>query len=180
VILITALNIYPIEKASITGVILYIFLSIVDIKDVFKLIDLNLLLIIGCSFAISKAMINSGVSFEIAQLLTKINTNKYVIYFLFVMVAQILTEIITNNAVASLLTQIAIDISNLNDYNTKSFILGLMISCSSSFLTPYGYATNLIVKGPGGYKFKDYIKFGLPVKLLSIGICMLIAVIYGI
>ena len=94
--------------------------------------------------------------------------------------AQILTEVITNNAVASLLTQIAVDITQLNNYNTKTFILGLMLSCSSSFLTPYGYATNLIVKGPGGYKFKDYIKFGLPVKILSLLNCLLIAVIYGI
>jgi len=180
VILLTAFNIYPIEKASVTGVILYIFLSIVDIKDAFKLVDFNLLLIIGSSFAISKAMINSKLSLELAKLITNINASPFAIYFIFILVAQILTEVITNNAVASLLTQIAVDITQLNNYNTKTFILGLMLSCSSSFLTPYGYATNLIVKGPGGYKFKDYIKFGLPVKILSLLNCLLIAVIYGI
>ena len=66
-----------------------------------------------------------------------------------------------------IMTQIIIDICDANSFDPKPFIISLMLSCSCSFITPYGYATNLIIQGTGGYKFIDYFKYGIFVKFIG-------------
>lgn len=175
---ISASGLYPIEKSAMTTIFLYLLFKIINISDALKIINYNLLLIIGCSFGISNAMENSGLSLRIAEIIGYFN-NPWIIYCILQLLAQFLTEVITNNAVAVLLIKICLDISRVYNINIKPLALGLMLACSSSFITPYGYATNLIVQGPGGYKFKDYLKYGFGIKLLSISISFLIPLIWG-
>lgn len=166
-IIVTSIGIYPIEKSATTLVAVYLLFGILDIKDALKVINYGLLLVIGSSFGISKAMTNSGISEGIADLLAQIGNNWWLVYVIIQLFAQILTEVITNNAVAALMTQIVVDVCRVNGYDLKPFILGLMVSCSCSFVTPYGYATNLIIQGTGGYKFLDYLRFGTIVKIMG-------------
>ena len=166
-IIVTAVNLYPIEKSACTLVTIYIFLRIIDIKDALRVINYSLLLVIACSFGISHAMKNSGVNDSIASVISNISGNWWVIFIITQLFSQILTEIITNNAVAVIMTQIIIDICDANSFDPKPFIISLMLSCSCSFITPYGYATNLIIQGTGGYKFIDYFKYGIFVKFIG-------------
>lgn len=175
---ISASGLYPIEKSALTTIFFYICFKIININDALKIINYNLLLIIGCSFGISIAMQNSGLSIRIAQAIGYFD-NPWVIFCILQLIAQVLTEVITNNAVAVLLTKVCLEISSVYSINIKTLALGLMLACSSSFITPYGYATNLIVQGPGGYQFKDYIKYGLGIKVLSIGMSFMIPLIWG-
>lgn len=164
---VTGAGLYPIEKSSTTLVVIYFIFRIIDIKDALKMINYGLLLVIGSSFGISQAMQNSGISQGIADLVSNMGSNWWTIFIITQLIAQILTEVVTNNAVAALMTQIIVDICNKNGFDLKPFIIGLMISCSCSFITPYGYATNLIIQGTGGYKFKDYFKYGIAVKIIG-------------
>ena len=170
---ISASGLYPIEKSAMTTILLYVFLKIISINDALKIINYNLVLIIGCSFAISLAMEKSGLSLHIAGIIGSFE-NPWFIFLILQLLAQFLTEVITNNAVAVLLIKICLDITQVK---IKPLALGLMLACSCSFITPYGYATNLIVQGPGGYKFKDYVKYGFGIKIISIGMSFLIPLI---
>ena len=174
---ISASGLYPIEKSAMTTIFLYIIFKIININDALKIINYNLLLIIGCSFGISLAMEKSGLSLRIAEIIGFFN-NPWVVYCILQMIAQFLTEVITNNAVAVLLVKICLDVSKVYEISIKPLALGLMLACSCSFITPYGYATNLIVQGPGGYQFKDYVKYGLGIKIISLGMSFLIPLIW--
>jgi di/tricarboxylate transporter len=99
------------------------------------------------------------------------------IYF----ITMIITEIMTNVAAATLAFPLAISLANSFGVDPKSFILAIAFAASASFLTPVGYQTNLMVYGPGGYKFVDYVKVGLPLSILCMIVCVLgLGIIYGL
>ena len=79
---------------------------------------------------------------------------------------QILTEISSNVATAIIMVPIAIAVSNQLGLESRPFVFTVAFAASSSFITPIGYQTNLMVYGPGGYKFSDYIRVGLPLSLI--------------
>jgi di/tricarboxylate transporter len=76
------------------------------------------------------------------------------------------TEIITNNAAVALLFPIVMATADKLGVNPMPFIIAIMIAASASFATPLGYQTNLMVYGPGGYRFSDYLRIGIPLNLL--------------
>jgi len=83
-------------------------------------------------------------------------------------VTSIFTEIITNNAAAALVFPIAFSTAQQMEMNPTPFLIGLAVAASASFATPLGYQTNLIVYGPGGYKFSDFLKVGVPMNILML------------
>ena len=172
-----ASGIIGIEKVGLTAVVLYIWFGILDIKEALKLVNYGLLLVIGCSFGIARAMERSGLSGGIALMVGRIGGDGFEVFLVMQLITQILTEVISNNAVAALMTQIVVDVCGDNGYDMRIFVLGLMVSCSSSFVTPYGYATNLIIQGSGGYKFMDYMRYGITVKILALLVSVLMYII---
>jgi di/tricarboxylate transporter len=85
-----------------------------------------------------------------------------------------LTEVITNNAAAVLVYSIAWGAAEAMGVDFKPFLFTIMMAASASFVTPIGYQTNLMVMGPGGYRFGDYWKYGLPVLLWWLIVCVAI------
>ncbi|GER08749.1 hypothetical protein JCM17843_30590 [Kordiimonadales bacterium JCM 17843] len=83
------------------------------------------------------------------------------------LVTSFFTEVITNNAAAVLLFPIATGVAEQLGISPMPFIIAIMFGASASFLTPLGYQTNLMVMGPGGYRFTDYLKIGVPMAVLS-------------
>ena len=81
----------------------------------------------------------------------------------------LLTELVSNNAIAVVVTPVAIGLADALGFDARPFIVTVMVAASASFATPIGYQTNMLVYGPGGYKFTDFIKAGLPLSL-SIGL----------
>jgi di/tricarboxylate transporter len=82
------------------------------------------------------------------------------------LLASLLTEVVTNNAVAILLTPVVVSIAASMGVDARPFIVAIMFGASASFLTPIGYQTNTYVYGAGGYRFSDFIRIGLPLNLL--------------
>src|SRR5699024_10119549 len=89
------------------------------------------------------------------------------IIFIVYIVTNIFTELITNSAAAVLMFPIAFEISAQLDIPYIGLIVTIATAASCSFITPIGYQTNLIVYGPGGYKFTDYVKIGTPLVLIT-------------
>jgi di/tricarboxylate transporter len=82
----------------------------------------------------------------------------------------IMTELVTNNAVAIVMTPIAIGLAHQLGYDPRPFVVAVMFSASASFATPIGYQTNTLVYGPGGYRFTDFMKIGIPMNLIAAAI----------
>jgi len=81
----------------------------------------------------------------------------------------VLTELVSNNAVAVVITPIAIGLAHELGIDARPLVIGVMVAASASFATPIGYQTNLLVYGPGGYRFSDFMKVGIPLNL-SVGL----------
>lgn len=155
----------------LTGLILLGILSFTEIR---RELDLSLLMILVCSLAIGVALEKSGTAELIAQGL--IATGKTmgsvgVLASLFI-VTIFLTALISNTAAVSIVFPIAMSIAAQLQLSSTPFFVAIAFAASGDFMTPIGYQTNLMVYGPGGYTFKDFIRVGSPLTFLYVVICI--------
>jgi len=160
--------------ASIAAILL-VWLKIMPHQKYTKAISWDVLITIACALAISKAMQNSGAAGVIAG--TTIEFSKAFgpigVLAAIYLITTVFTEIITNNAAAALVFPIALSASQQLGVDPKPFFVAIAIAASASFSTPVGYQTNLIVQAIGNYKFKDYLRIGLPLNLLAFILSMI-------
>jgi len=154
---------------SAVAAMLMVWLKIVPHQKYTKAISWDLLITIACSFGISKAMQNSGLAGGIAHTAIDFAKNWGPIGVLacIYLITNIFTELITNNAAAAISFPIAMAAATQMGVSPKPFFVAICIAASMSFATPIGYQTNLIVQGIGNYKFKDFVKVGLPFNLIA-------------
>ncbi len=129
-------------------------------------IDLKVLTVIAGSFALGTAMTDTGAAAFIANALLPQNSTPIIALLLVYALTVFFTEIITNNAAAILMFPIAQTYSELMSVSILPFAIAVMVGASASFITPLGYQTNMMVYGPGQYKYTDYVKIGLPLSLI--------------
>ncbi len=150
-------------------------LKMVSPKDVAKSIDFNLIIILALSISLGTAMIRSGVAASFAD----ISFNAFkpfgivgVMVGIF-LITNMLTSILANPAAVAITFPVAISMAVELGINAKPFALIVAFAGATAFLTPIGYQTNLMVYGPGGYKFKDFTRFGLPLSLMYMVVSVL-------
>ena len=130
-------------------------------------VDWSVLVVIAAAFGIGQAMQATGAANAIAQLLSDFATGHALMALGAVFaVTAVLTSLITNNAAAVLMFPVALSLAEKLDVSFMPFIITIMIAASASFATPIGYQTNLMVFGPGGYVFSDFIRLGVPLTVL--------------
>lgn len=153
--------------ASVTAGIM-LLCKILSLRDAKKFIDFDVILVIASAFGIGKAIENAGIADLIANyLINSLDTFGIIgiiagVFF----ITSIYTEFITNNAAAALMFPVALAIANKMGLDPKPIMITIAIAASSSFATPLGYQTNLMVYNPGGYKFTDFIKTGLIMNIM--------------
>ena len=137
-------------------------------------VDISLLLVIGSALGLGKAMETTGAAETIAETLIGLaGGNERAVLIAVYLATTIFTELITNNAAAVLMFPIALAAAKkLGVDDPRPYVIAVMIAASAAFVTPFGYQTNLMVYGPGGYRFSDYVRFGLPLSLLFMVICV--------
>ncbi|RST76317.1 SLC13 family permease [Siminovitchia acidinfaciens] len=162
------IGILPIVTASFVSVAVLLFLKCMTPREARRSIEWNLLILIGSSFGIAHALNKTGAAGYIAEAITREATpfGPVAVLAAVYLLTMLFTEIITNNAAAALVFPIAFSISQQMSLNPEPFAIAIAMAASASFSTPIGYQTNLIVYGPGGYKFSDYLKVGIPLNLL--------------
>src|SRR5690349_4147140 len=148
----------------------------VSLETARRSIDWEVLLAIAASFALGTALDKSGAASYIAQSTTSISGGSpflalAIIYF----ITLVVTELITNNAAAALMFPFALATAKSLDVSYLPFVVAVMMAASAGFATPIGYQTNLMVYGPGGYRFSDYVKVGVPLDLLVMAVTVAIA-----
>jgi len=144
-------------------------------------VDLPVLVVIGASFALGNAMTETGTAQWIAGgLLSFGSLTPWVALALVYGLTALFTELITNNAAAVLMFPIALAVSEQLGVNFLPFAVAVMFAASASFITPLGYQTNLMVYGPGRYRFTDYMRIGIPLSLLVAAVALgLIPLVWG-
>jgi di/tricarboxylate transporter len=133
-------------------------------------VDLDVILVIAAAFGLGEAIERSGLAEWLAGYLVDafrlLGPRGVLLGVVLATVA--LTELITNNAAAVLLFPIAISTAASLGLDPRPFAVAIAIAASASFLTPIGYQTNTMVWGPGGYRFWDYARLGLPLTLVTV------------
>ncbi len=130
-------------------------------------VDFQVLIVIAAAFGMGQALQTSGAAGVIASTLVGLaGDNPLVSLALVYLITMLFTELITNNAAAVLMFPIALATAQSLDVSYMPFVISIMMAASASFSTPIGYQTNLMVYGPGGYRFTDYLRIGLPLNAL--------------
>lgn len=131
-------------------------------------VDWNVLLVIGAALGLGQAVANSGAAAAVAALLIDVaGGHPWLVLLAVFLTTTLFTEMITNNAAAVLVFPIAVSAAEALGVNAMPFVITIMIGASAAFATPLGYQTNLMVFGPGGYRPADYLRFGLPLNLIT-------------
>jgi di/tricarboxylate transporter len=139
-------------------------------------VDWQVLLVIAASFGIGQALEKTGAAAFVAGGLVDLSgDDPWMALALFFLATSLFTNLITNNAAAVLMFPIALEVATRLDVSVIPFAIVIMKAASASFATPIGYQTNLMVMGPGGYRFSDYIRLGLPLTVLTGAVTVLIA-----
>ena len=168
VISIGALEILPLVVAALLGVASIMFFKVLSLRQILRSVDNGLLLLIVTSLALGKIIQETGTAQFLSELLLDVlqDSSNMTIIMSFYIFVSITTNFISNNACAVLFTPIAIDIADKLNLDPKVMAIALIFAVNTSFLTPLAYQTNLLVMGPGNYKFVDYIKLGLQLSFI--------------
>ncbi|TAK39192.1 MAG: SLC13 family permease [Lysobacteraceae bacterium] len=162
--------------SALVAALLVLLARCVHVAELRRSVDLRLIVVIACSFALGAALEQSGVAaLAAAQLGALAGGDPFRTLVLVYIAAVVFTELVTNNAAAVLVFPIAVSAAATVGADPMPFVIATMMGASAGFITPIGYQTNLMVYGPGGYRFTDYVRFGLPLSLV-VGAAVLTAI----
>lgn len=167
IVVLAALGVAPILELSVIAVALVLLTRCIDSDEAFEFIDGRLLAMIFAMLAIGQALDATGAVALIVQGLTPLLSHlpPFFVVLAIYMLTAVLTELVSNNAVAVVVTPIAIGLAQAMGVDPRPLVIAVMIAASASFATPIGYQTNMLVYGPGGYKFTDFLRVGIPLGL---------------
>lgn len=167
-VLLSGLGVVSLFVALLSLILLLTIMGIASSKDIAKGIDFNLILIIAMSLALGTAMVKTGVADIVSHYTFEMLTPLGIVGIMagIFIITNLLGSIITNIGTVALTFPIVITLATNLNLNPKPFILLVAFAGAASFLTPIGYQTNLMVYGPGRYRFSDFLRIGLPLAIL--------------
>ena len=170
-VIMAALGVAPILMLGVLAIAVLFLTRCVDADEAFSFIDGRLLALIFAMLAVGAALEGTGAVKILIDLLAPLlmSAPPFVLIWAVYLMTSLLTELVSNNAVAVVITPIAIGLATALGIDPRPLVVAVMIAASASFATPIGYQTNMLVYGPGGYKFTDFIKVGVPLNL-SVGL----------
>ncbi len=175
-----AMGIITIPVAAITGAVLMIATGCLNVRQALRAIDRKIFLLVGAMLALGAAMSATGGDRYIAELMLQMPFEDSPIMYvaiLFIFVA-VLTNVLSNNACAILFTPIAVNMAIDLGQDPFVFALTVIFAANCSFASPIGYKTNLLVMGPGHYRFRDFLKAGVPLMIIMWVTYMILAKYY--
>ncbi|MGH8397242.1 MAG: SLC13 family permease [Gammaproteobacteria bacterium] len=174
-VLAKALGYLPLSTAAFLAAGLMILARCCTATTARRSFDLTVLITIAASFGLGCALEVSGAASELAHVLLSVTQHNPIWVLIAVYgITMLLTEIVTHSAAAVIVFPIALATTRTLGLNFMPFVIAIAMAASASFATPIGYQTNLMVYGPGGYRFGDYLRFGVPLNLIMWAIAILI------
>ena len=158
----------PIEALAVGGVALVLATRCIEPSDAWASLDGSTLVLIFGMLAFGTGLDNAGtVKLIVDTLQPLLGTSSLLVLILLVYgVTSTLTEVITNNAIAVIMTPLAIGLADAAGLDARPLIVAVMFGASASFATPIGYQTNTLVYGAANYRFSDFVKIGVPMNIV--------------
>jgi di/tricarboxylate transporter len=152
----------------------YVFLNIVPIREVYDSIEWPVIILLGSMIPIGAALQSTGGTTLIAETIVGVAAGQspILVLTLLIIVTMTLSDVMNNTATAVIAAPIAIEIAALLDVNPDPFLMGVAVAASCAFLTPIGHKNNTLIMGPGGYRFGDYWRMGLPLEIIIIAVAV--------
>lgn len=167
----------PIQISACLGAILLVLTGVLTEKQALASIDLKVVFLFGGSLSLATALENTGAGTLVADTIVAAlgeNPNPLVILLVVFVVGCTLTNFMSNTATTALMLPIATSLAHSLGADPSSVVVATVIACSCAYATPIGMPANTMVLGLGGYKFRDYVKAGLPLILISFVLCMVL------
>ncbi|HBX37452.1 MAG TPA: SLC13 family permease [Pseudohongiella sp.] len=173
-ITVTALGILPVAIAFAAAVLAYMALRIVPPRAVYSSIDWPVIVLLGALLPVATAMASTGTADLLAQVLLDSLAQGYpvIALALVLIVTMTLSDFMNNAATAAVMCPLAISIAGQLGVNPDSFLMAVAVGASCAFLTPIGHQNNTLILGPGGFKFGDYWRLGLPVEIVVVAVSL--------
>lgn len=168
IMVLAAMNVLPIAGLAIIGATIVMITRCVDPDEAFDAIDWRILFLIFGMLGLSLGMEKTGAAKILVSSVVRVTDDIGPIGLLFAVyvLTSLLTEMVSNNAVAVLIGPLVIALAEQLGLDPRPFIMAVMFAASASFATPIGYQTNTFVYGAGGYKFRDFLKIGIPLNII--------------
>ena len=171
-IALAAFGFMPIVKSAMLGVVILLALKILTPQESYQSINWQVIILISALIPVGIVIQKTGTAGWIAGLISSVTESvpfewqPKVLLALIYFITIFLTEISSNAATAIIMTPISIAVAQQMGFDPRAFVFAVAFAASASFITPVGYQTNLMVYGPGGYKFSDYIRVGFPLAFI--------------
>lgn len=180
VVVVAALGILPVAVASLIAVVVVITAGCIDAEEAYHAIDWPCLFLIAGMLALGVALEKTQAATVIARafVVHVAPFGPWITLSLFILAASVLTNFLSNNAVAALLVPLAIETATLLHANPRAFLIGVAFGAAACFATPIGYQTNTLVYGAGGYRFGDFVRLGLPLNFIHWVLASVLVPIY--
>jgi len=170
------LEVVPMVAAALVAAAIVVAMKCISSDEARQSIEWESLLLIAASFGLARAMEKTGLAEAIAQsTIAAAGDHPHVVLAAIYFVTMLFTELMSNNAAAVLTFPIAWQTATDLGVSPLPFVMAVTVAASCGFATPMGYQTNLMIYGPGGYKFSDYVRFGGPLNLLVMAITVTLA-----
>ncbi len=169
VVAIAGVGLMPIAGAATVGVALILLTGILSTEEAFASVDVQILALIVGMLAVGRALELTGGIDLVVQALAPLleNSGPLVALIAVFLLTTVLTELVSNNAVAVVMTPLAIGLAASLGLDPRAMVIAVMAAANASFATPIGYQTNMLVYAPGGYSFGDYLRLGIPLKIVT-------------
>ena len=167
-VLIVILGVLPVQIAFAAGAAAMVFTGVLPVKDLYSHIDWPIIVLLGAMIPIGVAFETTGAADLIADQVLEIGFN-YPVWFvvgLIMAITMFLSDLINNAATVVLMAPIGLTIAGGMDMSADPLLMAIAVGASCAFLTPIGHQSNTLVMGPGGYKFSDYWRMGLPLEII--------------
>ena len=177
VVLLAGLGVVPIFTAALLAVGVVLATRCIDSDEAISFVDGRLLALILSMLAVGQALESSGAVSLIADSISPylLGLHPVIVVWVVYLLTSVLTELVSNNAVAVVMAPIAIGLAHALGVDPRPLVIAVMVAASASFATPIGYQTNTLVYSPGGYQFADFMKIGIPLNL-SVGLLASLAI----
>ncbi|ABD56300.1 SLC13 family permease [Jannaschia sp. CCS1] len=181
IVVFAAFNVAPILALAVVAVAVVLLTGCIDAEEAFSFIEGRLLALIFAMLAVGAALDHTGgISLIVGAMAPWLEgAPTWVLLFAVYYITTVLTELVSNNAIAVIMAPIAIALAQATGVDPRPLVIAVMIAASACFATPIGYQTNMLVYGPGGYAFTDFLKVGVPLNLsLGVVVCLTIPLIW--
>ena len=169
-ILLSMLKIMPTTLSFLGAILAYVFLGILPLRDLYREIDWPVIVLLGAMIPVSGALQSTGLTGEIATAVNNLTESMPIwsIVALLMVVTMCLSDVINNAATALIMAPIGVGIALQMGVSPDPFLMAVAVGASCAFLTPIGHQCNALILGPGGYRFGDYWRMGLPLEILIV------------